>query len=176
MAKRCTLATQGIAYSLVPSPHAPKLIRHDGNGQTDSRPIKATDWAVFHLQALELHVTYLQDFPRLGLAHISLPSQAKDAQPLARATRYVVRITKDIDTPGTTKGIAEDPERCSKEERDKVKLKVAKALESTAILEESVGLRHQQAATLSEPQLRHERLSAFSRAPRWRTPPSRPAT
>ena len=73
-AKRCTLATQGIAYSLVPSPHAPKLIRHDGNGQTDSRPIKATDWAVFHLQALELHVTYLQDFPRLGLASISPPS------------------------------------------------------------------------------------------------------
>ena len=93
----------GLDYS---SKQAPELLRHDGDGQTPSQPIKAMDRAVFHLHASELRATYLQDFPRLGLAHISLPSQAKDAQPLGRATRYVVRITKDIDTPGTTKGIA----------------------------------------------------------------------
>ena len=43
----------------------------------------------------------------------------------------------------------------------KVELKVAEALESTAILEEIVGLRHQQAATLSKPQLRHKQQSAL---------------
>ena len=51
--------------------------------------------------------------------------------------------------------------RFGKEKRDKLEVRVTEAVETTAILEEIVRLRHQQTAALSEPQLRHERLSAF---------------
>jgi len=48
----------------------------------------------------------------------------------------------DIDTPDTTEGIVEDPEKCSKEERDELELKVAEALEENFEKHESIATAH----------------------------------
>ena len=48
----------------------------------------------------------------------------------------------DIDTPDTTEGSVEDPEKCSKEERDEVELKVAEALEENFEKHESIATAH----------------------------------
>ena len=48
----------------------------------------------------------------------------------------------DIDTKDSTEGSVEDPEKCNKEERDEVDLKVAEALEENFEKHESIATAH----------------------------------
>ena len=48
----------------------------------------------------------------------------------------------NIDTPNTTEGSGEDPEKCSKEERDEAELKVAEAMKENSETHESSAITH----------------------------------